>query len=393
MRQKVVIIGRGYNNRLALLRPLGELGYDISIVILEHYPKRPIDSYSKYVTNCYICSEETEEALLYVLMTNCIDEKQKVILIPSEDFSVYVLDKNLNKLKKFFLFPNIHERQGAVVEWMDKGKQKALARTMGLNVANSRSVEITNGKYVVPSDILYPCFIKAQTFVLKAKNVLSKCDNEQELITVLDSVCEQHKDIVLMIEEFKEIERELSVGGFSDGNDVIIPGVIEKLTIANGVTMKGKIVSTNGYEEIIDKFKRFIRGIDFVGIFDIDFYYSGNEFYFCELNLRYGGTGFAYIKKGINFPEMLARTLSGRSINDVNKSVTSDSFCVNEDVCLRNWYYGRMTTKEYLHVMESSDIYIYRDCIDSVPEKMYNRIFLKMRIKRIVKKIIKIIVK
>lgn len=391
MRQKVVIIGRGYNNRLALLRPLGELGYEISIVMLEHYPKRPIDSYSKYVTNCYICPEETEEALLHVLMTNCIDEEQKVILIPSEDFSVYVIDKNLNKLKKHFLFPNIHERQGAVVEWMDKGKQKALARTMGLNVANSKSVEITNGKYVIPSDILYPCFIKAQTFVLKAKNVLHKCDNEQELITVLDSVSEQHKDLVVMIEEFKEIEHEYAVVGFSNSDEIIIPGVIEIFSIANGITMKGKIVSTNGYEELIDKFKKYIREIGFVGIFDIDFYCSGNEFYFCELNLRYGGTGYAYIKKGINFPEMLVRTLRGKTINDIKNIISTDSSCVNEDVCLMSWYYGRMTTKEYIHIMKSSELFIYKDEIDSVPEKMFKRFFMKLRLKRAVKKILGIL--
>lgn len=92
--QKVVIIGHGYNNRLAILRSIGELGYEISIVVIEQDKQRPIDSYSKYVTNYYQCEAETEETLVQVLLTYCIDNKQKVILIPTNDFSVFVIDRN-----------------------------------------------------------------------------------------------------------------------------------------------------------------------------------------------------------------------------------------------------------------------------------------------------------
>lgn len=392
MKQKVVIIGLYFNNRLALLRSLGEAGYEISIIIIGCNKKRPIDSYSKYVTNYYQCQEETEDALIHVLTTYCIDEKQKVLLIPSDDFSVFVLDNNYNKLEKFFLFPNIHEKQGAIIEWMDKEKQKILAQEIGLNVANSKSVKILNGKYSVPLNITYPCFTKVQSFALKAKRILHRCDNEQELRKALDSICEQHKDIDVMIEDFKFIEREYAVVGFSNGSEVIIPGIIEMLSmgIGNGigVSKTGEIVPVKGYEELIKKFERYVVEIGFVGIFDIDFYLCNNVFYFGELNLRFGGSGYVVIKKGVNLPVMMARTLLGENMDGMQKEINNSSTYANEKVCLQNWYAGYMTTKEYLHILRSSDFLLMKDENDPVPEKMYKRNFIKLRLKRMIKKII-----
>ena len=142
MTHRVVIIGQFFNNRLAILRPLGELGYDISVIALEGNKRMTIDSYSRYVSNYYLCAKDSADELLDILLTKCIDGNQKVILIPIDDFSVYVLDGNYAKLEQYFMLPNIHGRQGAVVEWMDKDKQKGLAREIGLQVADSKSLSI-----------------------------------------------------------------------------------------------------------------------------------------------------------------------------------------------------------------------------------------------------------
>ena len=394
MKQKVVIIGQYYNNRLALLRPLGELGYDISVVVLERNANKPIDSYSKYVTNYYLCPEETEENIIRVLMTDCIDEIQKVILIPSDDYSVFIIDKNYDILKNHFLFPSIHKRQGAVIEWMDKERQKALARELGLNVANSNSVKIVNGLYTIPSDITYPCFTKAQTFVLKAKNVLHRCEDRKDLEDKLDSICRKYKDIDVMIEDYKSIDREYAVVGFSDGKEAIIPGVIEIVSMGQGngagVAKTGKIVPIDGYEKLIEKFKEYVLRIGFIGIFDIDFYLCKDVFYFGELNLRFGGSGYVIIKKGIDLPVMMAKTFLGEKLDGMKRKITTSSSYANEKTCLYNWYSGYMTTIDFIHIMKSSDFTLIKDKKDPAPEKIFMRYFIRMWVKRIAKRIYKI---
>ena len=392
MKQKVVIIGKGYNNRLALLRSLGESGYEISIIVLERTIK-PIDSYSKYVTNCYWCPKQTEEDLISVLMTKCVDEKQKVILIPSEDFSVYVLDKNFNKLAKYFIFPNINRTQGSVVNWMDKEKQKILARTFVLNVAESNSIRIINGKFDIPSTIKYPCFTKPQSFVLDSKDSLHRCDSEKELKKVLSSICKIHKNIVVMIEDYKQIEREYAVVGFSNNNEVIIPGVIEILSISMGVANTGRIVPIDDYEEIINKIKLLILEIGFVGIFDVDFYLSGGKYFFGEINFRYGGSGFAFCKRGINYPLMLVKTLLGETLENTKKEINTSSTFANEQRCLVDWYCSNSTTKEFWQIINDSDIINIIDDNDPVPYRLFKKRIEKLKIRRVVRKIVMYFIK
>ena len=392
MKQKVVIIGKGYNNRLALLRSLGEYGYEISIIALER-KKKPIDSYSKYVTNCYLCPNQTEEDLMSVLMTNCVDEKQKVILIPTEDFSVYVLDKNSDKLDKYFMFPNINGKQGAVVSWMDKEKQKNLAKTIGLNVAQSNSIRISNRKYDLPSAIKYPCFIKAQSFVLNSKDLMHQCGNEKELKNNLHSICKTHKDIVLMIEEYKQIEKEFAVVGFSNNKEVIIPGVIEILSISLGIANTGRIVPIGDYKEIIDKIKLFIQEIGFVGIFDVDFYLSDGKYFFGEINFRYGGSGFAFCKRGINYPLMLVKTLLGDTLDDLKKDINSSYTFANDQRCLVDWYCGNITATEFWQIINDSDIVNILDDNDPVPYRLFKKSIEKLKIRRVVRKIVMYFIK
>ena len=395
MMQKVVIIGHGYNNRLAILRSIGELGYEVSIVVIEQDKQRPIDSYSKYVTNCYQCQAETEEALVQVLLTYCIDNKQKVILIPTNDFSVFVIDRNHDKLEQYFLFPNIYGRQGTVIEWMDKAKQKQLAGKLGLKVANSKSLKIANGIYNVPSDVKYPCFVKAQSYVWNPKRVLKPCNNEIDLKDHLNYVSERYKDITILVEDFISIEHECAVVGFSDGKEVVIPGVIEILSITNGIARTGRIVPISDYGNLTEIFKQFVLEMGFVGIFDIDFYLSGGEFYFGELNLRFGGSGAAFLKRGVNLPEMFIRTMLGKSSDGMKKEITSSSTYANELVCLNNWFHNGMTSKGFRQILKEVDIVFVTDKSDPVPEKMFRKLFMKkrilrmkMRLKRGIKRII-----
>ena len=375
MKQKVVIIGYSYASRLCLARTLGKLGYEVSIIALNVIKSKPVDYYSKYVKHFYSTQGDIEENLISILLEKCKDEKQKVILIPVNDFSASILDKNLELLEEYFLFQHIHHRQGAIVEWMNKDKQKKLAQQVGLNVANSIDIKIINRSYELPKNVHFPCFTKTKTFISGYKYTLHRCDNEEQLCLVLDDLCQRFENITLMVEEYKNIKKEYSVVGFSDGNEVIIPGVIEILSMAkgtcSGIALKGKIIPCSGYEKLINSFKQFIREIGFVGMFDIDFYFSDEIFYFGELNLRIGGSGFAIIKKGVNLPEMHVRTLLGKSIDGMKREITDSSTYTNERICTENWFEGHLTNNEFFSLIKSSDISAVKSKHDKIPEFIF----------------------
>ena len=137
---------------------------------------------------------------------------------------------------------------------------------------------VKNGQYNIPGEIRYPCFPKPLATIVGGKNGLRRCDNENELREVILLLTKKKSDISILVEEFKKIDTEHALIGFTDGEKVIIPGIIKTTSLANGghfgVAKQGKILPVEGYKDLVEKFKQFVLRTGFYGIFDIDFYES-----------------------------------------------------------------------------------------------------------------------
>ena len=94
MKQKVVVIGHGYTSRLGIIRSLGVIGCDITVVAMVFQGRfgrfirfnggKPIDCHSKYVSRLLYCYAQGEEELVNLLLEKCTDKKQKVIIIANQ---------------------------------------------------------------------------------------------------------------------------------------------------------------------------------------------------------------------------------------------------------------------------------------------------------------------
>lgn len=391
--QKVVIIGHGYTSRLCVIRSVAQLGCDITVVVIADKKKdgslntkKPIDCYSKYVNRVLYCENNTG-MLIRLLLDECVDLNQKVVLFPDNDFAVVAVDSNKDQLKDFFLFPFINKDQDSIVDWMNKEKQKALAHEVGLNIVESKSIEVKDGNFSIPSVINYPCFTKTRAYIQGTKKTLKRCNNEIELRDFLRDLGTKF-DLTLLVEDYKEIDKEYAIVGFSDGNRVVIPGIIQLLNIAHGshfgVACRGKVMPIDGFEKIVTKFKQFILKIGYIGVFDIDFFLSKGDFYFCELNLRIGGSCFAITKMGVNLPGMMVKYLCGEKVNSMSQEINESAVFVNERMCLDDWYLRYIPTKEYHRIVNSSDISFIKDEDDIYPYIMYKKEYRKRQIKRII---------
>lgn len=399
MKQPVVVIGHGYTSRLGVIRALGREGYEVTVIVMTGYnrdgktlnTKKPIDCYSKYVSRVLYCPSNGEK-LIELLLDKCVDPTSKVIIFADSDFSEATVDLNQQRLQDYFLFSNINHQPGAVVAWMDKLRQKRAAKEVGLNVADSWVIDVDNSLYEIPKEVQYPCFPKPICTIVGGKGGLKRCDNEEELKRVIDSLKIKNPNIKVLVEEFKQIETEYALMGFSDGTTVVFPGIIKTLSLASGghfgVAKQGKILPTEGFEGFIRQFDQFVLNTGFVGIFDIDFYKSEGKFYFCEMNLRYGGSGYAYTAKGVNLPVMMTRFLLGQSIADMKKDITEEGVFVNERMCREDWNSNYINTKQLKQLIDTADISFLYDPDDPVPRRMfYKDINNPMRrIKRLIRK-------
>ena len=265
MKYRVVIIGHGYTSRLSIIRSVAKIGCDVTVVVMTISDKwnKPIDCYSKYVSRFYFCGRSNGEELIQLLLEKCTEPEQKVVLIPDGDDVVAAIDTHQVQLQEHFLFPHINHEEGAIIEWMDKEKQKSLAREVGLNVANACVIEIVEGKYSIPDTIQYPCFPKPLATMKGGKGGMRRCNNVGDLKAALNYIVKtRNKSLKVLIEDYKEIETEYALLGFSDGKEVMIPGVLEFLTVSKrhiGIALQGRIMPADGFEDIIKRFKKLVR--------------------------------------------------------------------------------------------------------------------------------------
>lgn len=398
MKQKVVIIGHSYSSRLSLIRAVAQIGCEVTVVVMtlpfgkKSTPEKPIDCYSKYVSHVYYCVRRESESLIPLLLEKCVDTQQKVVLIPDGDDVVATIDNNKDKLKEHFLFPHIAKEPSSMEYWMEKTNQKRLAKEIGLNVADAKMIEIIDGHYTIPSDINYPCFPKPLATMNGGKGGMRRCDTFQDLAAALDYIIDtRSKTVKVLVEDFKKIDTEYALLGFSDEKEVIIPGILQFLNISKahmGIALQGKVVPVEGFEELVKKFKQLVLAIGFVGVFDIDFYKSEGAFYFCELNLRYGGSGYAVTKMGVNLPAMMVKSFYGEDISDMEKSIDGQAIYINERMCFDDWNNGIISFREYNEYLKSADIRFVVDEDDTRPEKEYNKIFRKRLLINTIKRII-----
>lgn len=395
MKQKVVIIGHGYLSRLALIRSLGQASYDV-IVIATMYgavnTKKPLDCHSKYVSYVHYCNAKDGEGLTKLLLEHCVFDGQKTVIIPDSDWAASIIDHNREVLSEHFLFPYIKDKNTYVADWMDKERQKKLAREIGLTAPHTTTLHIKDG--VIPNlgNIEYPCFTKALTTMGGGKQWFRRCNNEEELTKALTSFAKTG-DADILVEDYIDIEKEFAVVGLTDGDTVIIPGVIQFIENCKchlGIARKGKILPVEGFEELIGLFKNYVKATGFVGLFDIDFLFSKGKYYFCEMNFRYGGSGYAYTKSGINLPAAFVAMITGKlDLTIVNDSVLTEHTYVNERMLLDDLRAGNISIGEYNKAISSVDIRFVPDVTDTKPEKLFKKIEFKAKTKHVLNKVLR----
>ena len=401
MKQKVVIIGHSYSSRLGIIRSVAQMGCEVTVIVMTGLKRdgktlntqKPIDCYSKYVSHVYYCLRKDKEGLIRILLDKCIDAQQKVVIFPDSDDTVAAIDNNRVRLSEHFCFPYICNGSGSIEYWMDKIHQKNMAHSVGLNVANGIEIDINEGEYLIPDDMTYPCYTKPLATMNGGKGGMHRCNNEIELRRALNEyINTRAKTGKILVEEYKEIDTEYALLGFSDGKEVVIPGIMQLLVISKknkGIALQGKVMPVYGFEEVIDKFKQLVLRIGFVGVFDIDFYKCDNLIYFCEMNLRFGGSGYAITKMGVNLPAMFVKMCQGENWECPVMDIYDTATYVNERMLFDDWNSGFMAYKELKNMRNTADICFIADTDDFQPEKEFKSAIRKQRIVNFVKKLVK----
>lgn len=374
---RVLISGRNYASNLCLARSFGEAGYEVEI--LRVFQRRQKlhkimqqltpDAYSKYIKAYYVCVTSRKSRNLVKRLKRLADPEQKILLIPSDDLVASIVDEYYDELKDLYLMPNVQERAGAVNELMSKQVQSELARAAGLPVINSCVITSDAGQFEIPETVKYPCFIKPNISKNSSKSKMRRCDNRDELYEALTGMAEK-KDFEMIVEDFVDIHKEYAILGLSTKDGVVAPGffgaVVGGHDARRGVAMVGEILSVDSQKKLIDEVVKFVGTLGYEGLFDVDLIETTEgEFYFVELNLRYGASGYAITKGGANLPGMFADYMLKNKPIDMNCQINKPGTTfISERVMIGEYGYGFLTYAEMKRWMKTVDIHFIKNSED-----------------------------
>ena len=367
--------------RLSLIRSIGEaVDCVITIIDMVHFTlnkkrNKPVDCYSKYVDRYLLAQKYKAEPLCELLLKEFPNNGSKIFLLSVDDDSATLIDSVLDRLKGRFICANIKEEQGRLAQLMNKSGQKEIAKTWGFNVTKSWIIENHDGQYVVPSDITFPCYLKGLMSFHTMKAQQGRFDSLRDLEIFLAKLTSQY-NYPMLAEEFIDIDKDLGIIGFCDGEDCVIPCITEflKSGLGNhkGVSALGFVRKERDNEGITAKVADFIKHLGLFGLFNVDMVISKDKLYFLELNLRFAAYGYAVTKAGVNLPEMFINSVTNSQWRK-RSNIVSECYYLNEKVALDDVVSGYRTIREFKQLKQKANFGLMDNPSDDKPYHLLKR--------------------
>ena len=174
----------------------------------------------------------------------------------------------------------------------------------------------------VANKLKYPVLVRP-SYVLGGQGMaIAYDDNDVDrLISDINEVTQEHP---ILVDKYM-MGKEMEVDAISDGEDVLIPGVMELLEragIHSGDSISvypTSVVEQKYIDTIIDYTKRIAKELHIIGLFNIQFIICEGEVYIIEVNPRASRT-IPYISKVTGLPviDVATRVILGEKLKDMD---------------------------------------------------------------------------
>lgn len=346
-----IIFGEGNYHTLGVLHCMAAKGINAYLLLIGS-GKRLLDGevvgYSKYAR--YGHSVQTIEEGVEWLLTHQMDFPQGTIVFPTSDWVETKLDYNYDALKAHYIFPNCGE-QGRVTHYMDKALQDTIAMQHGIRTLKS---VYTNTSDCDLEKVIYPCMVKPLVSVNGSKEDMRVCTNRQELDEALAAAKHTTE---FVIQQYIQNESDLLLLGIRLPNgEVWTPSLVRKPEVSGTGEYTYAFVTTDIAAHLpeIDKVKDFIKALDYVGPFSVEFGVEQGLNYFFEMNLRNDGTSHYPLASGVNIAYVYYRACKGQ--------LTAEDMCyehgefpmVDEVLDIRRVLYRELSFSEWFRFLRSA---------------------------------------
>ena len=359
-KNQVIVLGNDHVNTLGVIRAFGENNINVILFIVSDTKFIAVNK-SKYVEKYYICNnEETAIKEIIKLYSN---ELLKPVIIPCSDKAAYEIDMNYNKLNGKFIISNINNTQGEIVKYMDKYEQYKIAKENNINIAKSLIIDLPFDNKI---SLKFPVILKPIISVNGQKVDITICENKESFNNVLKKFYQNNYTKVL-VQEYLDYDCEYDIVGFSFKENISMPICCKKIRIwpkKKGSTTFGEIRPINNINSMLEQIKTFINKINYSGIFDIEVFKVGDNFYFNEINFRNSRIAYAYGESNICYYWYLSN-INNKFINA--PKIEENYYFICEQTDMHNVLEKRISLKQYLNDKKKAKIKLLSNKNDIKP--------------------------
>lgn len=376
---KIVVISKSYEAALGVARSLKLAGF---IHIDLYFVGRANIAFRSNVFEAkYNYTKRNDEEIVCQLID--IYGGSKCFLFPCDDYTTSLADRFREKLESIFAYTYVDgHKSGAITHLMDKDYQTVLAKEFNLPMAKSWEIVCENGAYQIPSDMVYPCFVKPLVSANgAAKSVIGKCDSAEHLQSYLATHVKSGINFPLIVQEYIHIEEEFNIHGICDGENFILPIIHKKLATANfnkGVTVLGKNLNPCILKPQLEKLEKLLKATGYHGIFNVEMFVSKGTVYLNEINFRIAGTCWGATGANVNIPYLWIKTLMGEFGKWEPVTPKFDTVFINDKTAFEDWTKGYSNIFQFIRWNRQADYHLILCKWDSAPYKTFVKAMLKI---------------
>ncbi|MGX7595478.1 carbamoyl-phosphate synthase large subunit [Planococcus plakortidis] len=202
----------------------------------------------------------------------------------------------------------------------NRNKFEAALREIGIPQPLGKTAVSTEEAIVIASDIGYPVLVRP-SYVLGGR-AMEIVYNESDLIHYMEHAVEASPEHPVLVDRYLTGE-EIEVDAICDGDNVLIPGIMEHIERA-GVHSGDSIavyppqnISQQQIATLTDYTTRLAKGLKIVGLLNIQYVISKGEVFVIEVNPRSSRT-VPFLSKitGIPMANIATKAILGQSIID-----------------------------------------------------------------------------
>jgi carbamoyl-phosphate synthase large subunit len=221
----------------------------------------------------------------------------------------------------------------------DRERFQLLVKNLGLKQPANATARTEEQAVKLAREVGFPLVVRP-SYVLGGR-AMEVVFNEDDLRTYMNTAVSVSNDSPVLLDRFLDVAIEVDVDACSDGDDVLIGGIMEHVEQAgvhsgdSGCSLPPNSLSAEIQAQLREQTRKLAKALNVIGLMNIQFAIQNGIIYVLEVNPRASRTApFVSKATGVPLAKIGARVMTGRKLKSMDNAgeVVPPYFSVKEAV-------------------------------------------------------------